>query len=214
MIDALISPPMPDPLPRPAAPLRLAILASGNGSNMEAIAAAIEQGKLNASIQVVVYNNPQAQVAERAQQRYLPAVLLNHRDYDTREALDQAIIDTVKAHQADWVIMAGWMRRVTAVLIDAFRGRMLNIHPSLLPSFPGVRAPEQALAAGVKVAGCTVHQVELKVDSGPIIMQAVVPILAGDTVESLQARIQRQEHRIYPAAIAIAANLPSNACPT
>jgi len=101
--------------------------------------------------------------------------------------------------------MAGWMRRVTQVLIDGFPGRILNIHPSVLPSFPGVRAPEQAITAGVKVAGCTVHHVELKVDSGPIIMQAVVPILKGDTAESLQARIQVQEHRIYPAAIAIAA---------
>jgi len=205
MTDALISPPIPTPLPQPASPLRLAILASGNGSNMAAIAAAIDQGELNATIQVVVYNNPGAKVAERAQQRHLPAVLLNHRDYDTREALDQAIIDTVKSYQADWLIMAGWMRRVTQVLIDGFPGRILNIHPSVLPSFPGVRAPEQAITAGVKVAGCTVHHVELKVDSGPIIMQAVVPILKGDTAESLQARIQVQEHRIYPAAIAIAA---------
>jgi phosphoribosylglycinamide formyltransferase-1 len=209
MTDALISPPIPDPLPRPTSPLQLAILASGNGSNMEAIAAAIDRGELNAMIRVVIYNNPHAKVADRAQQRNLPAVLLNHRDYENREAFDQTIIETVKAHQADWVIMAGWMRRVTNVLIHAFPHRILNIHPSILPSFPGVRAVEQALNAGAKVAGCTVHHVELKVDSGPTIIQAVVPILADDTVDSLQARIQVQEHRIYPAAIAIAATQTS-----
>lgn len=208
MTDVLISPPIPEPLPRAEAPLQLAILASGNGSNMEAIASAIDRGELHARIRVIIYNNPTAKVASRAQQRQLPAVLLNHREYESREALDQAIIDTVKAHQADWVIMAGWMRRVTNVLITAFPHQVLNIHPSLLPSFPGVRAVEQALSAGVKVTGCTVHHVELQVDSGPPIMQAVVPVLAHDTVETLQARIQIQEHRIYPAAIAIAATQP------
>lgn len=207
MTDALISPLLTQPLPSLPTPARLAILASGNGSNMEAIAAAIHQGDLNATIQVVVYNNPQAKVAVRAQQHQLPTVLLNHREFTSREALDQAIIATVKAHQAEWIIMAGWMRRVTAILINAFPQRILNIHPSVLPSFPGVRAVEQALSAGVKVSGCTVHYVELAVDSGPIIMQAVVPVLAGDTADTLQARIQVQEHRIYPAAIAIATAL-------
>ena len=204
MTDALISPPIPDPLPVPENPPRLAILASGKGSNMEAIATAIDQGKLQAELKVVIYNNPDAGVVERAKQYNLPTVLLNHREFETREALDTAIIKTVKGFHADWVIMAGWMRRVTQVLIDAFPHRILNIHPSLLPSFPGIKAVEQALAAGVKVAGCTVHYVELQVDSGPIIMQAAVPIQAGDTPTSLQARIQVQEHRIYPAAIAIA----------
>ena len=107
--------------------------------------------------------------------------------------------------QVNWVVMAGWMRRVTQVLVDAFPRRMLNIHPSLLPSFPGMRAVEQALNAGVTVTGCTVHWVELEVDSGPIVMQAVVPVQSGDTPETLQARIQVQEHRIFPAAIALAA---------
>jgi len=143
-------------------------------------------------------------VAERAKSLEIPAVLLDHRNFDSREALDQAITATVKQYQADWVIMAGWMRRVTQELINAFPQRILNIHPSVLPSFPGIRGVEQALAAGVKVSGCTVHHVELKVDSGPIIMQAVVPVLPEDTPESLQARIQVQEHRIYPIAIAIA----------
>ncbi|MEM1293133.1 MAG: phosphoribosylglycinamide formyltransferase [Cyanobacteria bacterium P01_H01_bin.162] len=207
MTGTLISPNLSDRLPQLTEPLRLAVLASGNGSNLAAIAAAIESGDLNATIQVVIYNNPAAKVAERAAQRQLPAVLLNHRTFASREALDEAIVQTIRAAGADWVIMAGWMRRVTAVLIQAFPQRILNIHPSLLPSFPGLRAVDQALAAGVKITGCTVHYVELEIDSGPIIAQAAVPVLADDTAASLQARIQQQEHRIYPAAIAIAAQL-------
>ncbi|MBE7382858.1 MAG: phosphoribosylglycinamide formyltransferase [Leptolyngbya sp. SIO1E4] len=206
MTETLISPSISDALPQPTPPLRLAILASGNGSNMEAIATAIAVGKLQATIQVVIYNVPSAKVAERAQQHQIPTVLLNHREFATREALDKAIIETIKSYQADWVIMAGWMRRVTQVLIDGFPQRVLNIHPSLLPSFPGIRAVEQALAAGVKVTGCTVHYVELQVDSGPILLQAAVPVYSDDTATSLQARIQVQEHRIYPAAIALAAS--------
>jgi phosphoribosylglycinamide formyltransferase-1 len=201
----IISPPLPDPWPRFAQPLKLGILASGNGSNMEAIAESIQRGDLHAQMQVVVYNNPKAGVIERAKRLGIPAVLLNHRHYDSREALDQAIIQTMHAHDADWVIMAGWMRCVTQVLIDAFPKRTLNIHPSLLPSFPGIHAVEQALAAGVKVSGCTVHHVELKVDSGPIIIQSAVPVMANDSADTLQARIQVQEHQIFPAAIALAA---------
>ncbi|MGD1931630.1 MAG: phosphoribosylglycinamide formyltransferase [Leptolyngbyaceae cyanobacterium] len=207
MTAALISPALSELSPQLAEPLRLAVLASGNGSNLAAIAAAIENGDLNATIQVVIYNNPAAKVAERAAQRQLPAVLLNHRTFASRAALDEAIVQTSQDAGADWVIMAGWMRRVTAVLIQAFPQRILNIHPSLLPSFPGIRAVDQALAAGVKITGCTVHYVELEIDSGPIIAQAAVPVLADDTAASLQARIQQQEYRIYPAAIAIAAQL-------
>jgi phosphoribosylglycinamide formyltransferase-1 len=203
---ALLSPPPPSPWPRFAQPLKLAVLASGNGSNLEAIAQAIAQGDLHAQIQVVIYNTPKAKVAGRADRLGLPKVLLNHRHYPSREALDQAMIQTVTDHGATWVIMAGWMRCVTQVLIDAFPGQVLNIHPSLLPSFPGIHAVEQALEAGVKLSGCTVHHVELKVDSGPIIIQAVVPVLPGDTADTLQARIQVQEHRLYPAAIALAAS--------
>jgi phosphoribosylglycinamide formyltransferase 1 len=185
--------------------LKLGLMASGSGSNVEAIAQAITAGKLNAQIQVVVYNNPDAKVAERAERLGLQKILLNHRDFSNREALDQAIVETMQAHQVDWVIMAGWMRIVTQVLIDAFPSRILNIHPSLLPSFPGARAIEQALQAGVKITGCTVHYVELKVDSGPIIVQAAVPVLPGDTLETLHQRIQVQEHHIFPLAIALAA---------
>ncbi|HTL89160.1 MAG TPA: phosphoribosylglycinamide formyltransferase, partial [Leptolyngbya sp.] len=125
--------------------------------------------------------------------------------FASREDLDRAIVETLKQSGVDWVIMAGWMRIVTPVLIQAFRDRILNIHPSLLPSFKGNRAVEQALEAGVKITGCTVHLVVPEVDSGEIIIQAAVPVLASDTIETLQQRIHAEEHRIYPAAIAIAA---------
>ena len=201
----LISPALPNqPYPFNP-PLKLGILASGSGSNMEAIARAIANGELNASIQALIYNNPEAGVAERAKRLDIPAVLLNHRVFESRETLDKHIIQTLQKYQVEWVIMAGWMRRVTQVLINAFPNRILNIHPSLLPSFPGMRAVEQALAAGVKLSGCTVHFVELAVDSGPIVIQAAVPVLPDDTPKTLQARIQVQEHRIFPAAIALAA---------
>ncbi len=200
---SLLSPPTAPPTP---ARLKLGLMASGSGSNVESIAQAINSGQLQADIQVVVYNNPEAKIAARADRLGLPKVLLNHRQFVSREALDRAIVETMQAHQVDWVIMAGWMRIVTQVLIDAFPGRVLNIHPSLLPSFPGAHAIEQALATGVKITGCTVHHVELKVDSGPIIIQAAVPVLPDDTAETLHQRIQVQEHRIYPMAIALAAS--------
>lgn len=188
------------------APLRLGVLASGNGSNFEAIMAAIERLELRAEVKVLICNRPGAKVLERAARWSVPTVLLDHREFESRQALDEAIVQTLTDHDVTWVIMAGWMRRVTQHLIDAFTGRLLNIHPSLLPSFPGLHAVQQAIDAGVTVAGCTVHQVELVVDSGPIIMQAAVPVMVGDTEETLQARIQIQEHRIFPMAIALAAH--------
>ncbi|HEY9597447.1 MAG TPA: phosphoribosylglycinamide formyltransferase [Cyanophyceae cyanobacterium] len=186
-------------------PLKLGIMASGSGSNFEAIAQAIHDGQLNAQIQVLIYNNPGIKAAARAEKWGVPAVLLNHRDYKRREELDAAIVEALQKYEVDWVIMAGWMRIVTPVLINAFPNRAINIHPSLLPSFKGVRAVEQALAAGVKITGCTVHLVSPDVDSGRILMQSAVPVLPDDTPETLHARIQIQEHRILPQAIALAA---------
>ncbi|HEY9778704.1 MAG TPA: phosphoribosylglycinamide formyltransferase [Leptolyngbyaceae cyanobacterium] len=202
---SLISPIISPSLLSPGEPLRLGILASGNGSNFEAVAEAIASRKLNAKIQVLIYNNPEAKVAVRATNWDVPAVLLNHRNFQSREDLDRQIVHTLQQYQVEWVIMAGWMRIVTPVLIDAFPNQIINIHPSLLPSFKGVRAIEQALAAGVKIAGCTVHLVAPEVDSGLILLQAAVPVLADDTAETLHDRIQEQEHRILPQAIAIAA---------
>jgi phosphoribosylglycinamide formyltransferase-1 len=129
-------------------------------------------------------------------------VLLNHRDYKSREELDEQIVQTLRQYDVEWVVMAGWMRLVTSVFIDAFPDKIINIHPSLLPSFKGGRAVEEALATGVKITGCTVHLVCLEMDSGPIVMQAAVPVLPDDTSETLHARIQVQEHRILPQAIA------------
>lgn len=192
-------------------PVKLGIMASGSGSNFEAIAQAIADRTLNAQVQVVIYNNPGAKVVARAERWQVSAVLLNHREFPSRAALDTTIIDTLRQHEVEWVIMAGWMRLVTPLLIDAFPNRILNIHPSLLPSFKGVQAVEQALAAGVKITGCTVHYVVPEVDSGSIIMQAAVPVLPHDTVATLQARIQTQEHRIFPQAIALAAKAMTNA---
>jgi len=201
--DSLISPAAP--VPTTPDLLKLGVMASGSGTNFEAIAQAIADGELHARIQVLIYNNPGAKVVARAERWGIPAVLLNHRDYASREDLDAAIAQTLRDYGAEWVIMAGWMRIVTDVLINAFPNRVINIHPSLLPSFKGAHAIEQAFKAGVRITGCTAHLVCLEVDSGPILMQAAVPILPGDTLETLQARIQVQEHRIFPKAIAIAA---------
>jgi phosphoribosylglycinamide formyltransferase-1 len=184
-------------------PWKLGIMASGNGSNFEVIAQAIADGKINAKIQVLIYNNPGAKAAIRAENWGVESVLLNHRDYKNREKFDHKVVQTLQQYDVKFVIMAGWMRLVTQVLIDAFPNRMINIHPSLLPSFKGVQAVEQALVAKVKITGCTVHLVSLEVDSGEILIQAAVPVLPDDTSETLHARIQIQEHRILPMAISL-----------
>ncbi len=190
-----------------APPVKLGVMASGSGSNFEAIAQAIANQQLNAEIKVLIYNNPGAVVGDRANRWGVPSVLFNHREFGSREELDWAIVQTLQTTQVDWVIMAGWMRIVTPVLIHAFDQRILNIHPSLLPSFKGNRAVEQALEAGVKITGCTVHLVVPEVDSGTIVMQAAVPVLPNDTAETLQNRIHIQEHRIYPQAIGLASQV-------
>lgn len=184
-------------------PVKLGVMASGSGSNFEAIASAIANGQLNAEISVLIYNNPGIKALARAEKYGIPAVLHNHRHTKKREDFDQQIVQTLQQYEVEWVVMAGWMRVVTQVLLDAFPNRILNIHPSLLPSFKGVRAVEQALEAGVKITGCTVHVVSLDVDSGPILFQAAVPVLPDDTPETLHARIQVQEHRILVDAIAL-----------
>jgi phosphoribosylglycinamide formyltransferase-1 len=186
-------------------PLQLGVMASGSGTNFAAVAKAIADGKLNAEIKVLIYNNPRAKVKERAEEYHIPSVLLDHRAYQSRKDLDQKIVAVFKDYGVDWVIMAGWMRITTQVLLDGYPNRVINIHPSLLPSFKGIKAIEQALQAKVKITGCTVHLVSLEIDSGEIIMQAAVPVLSDDTLDSLHARIQVQEHRILPTAIAIVA---------
>ncbi|MGA7953271.1 MAG: phosphoribosylglycinamide formyltransferase [Gloeobacterales cyanobacterium] len=179
--------------------VKIGILASGEGSNFQAI---VDQTRGSpAQFAVVIYNNPAAPVRLRAENLGIPSFFLDHRQFPTREALDQAILEVLVKYEVDLVVMAGWMRLVTSVLVDAYRSRMVNIHPSLLPSFRGIRAVEQALEYGVQVTGCSVHFVDLEVDSGPIIAQETVPILADDTVETLSQRIHEAEHRIYPQVV-------------
>jgi phosphoribosylglycinamide formyltransferase-1 len=202
---SLVSPSISD-VCRQVAPLKLGIMASGNGSNFDVVAQAIQDGQLNAQIQVLIYNNPSAKAAVKAANRGVEAVLLNHRNYKSREEFDEKIVQTLRHYNVEWVIMAGWMRLLTSVFMDAFPDKIINIHPSLLPSFKGIHAVEQALASGVKITGCTAHIACLEMDSGPILMQAAVPVLPDDTAETLHARIQIQEHRILPLAIALAAS--------
>ena len=206
---SLISP-IPTISTKDRPPLILGVMASGSGSNFEAVARSIESGNLNAKIAVLIHNKSDIQAIDRAQQRGIPTVLLDHRNYPTREELDRAIVATFQAYQVECVVMAGWMRVITQVLIDAFVDRVINIHPSLLPSFPGIRSIEQALAARVKITGCTVHLVSLEVDSGLIIVQSAVPVLADDTAATLHARVQIQEHIILPQAIEILAQRSFN----
>ncbi len=161
---SLISPSISD-VRQQVAPLKLGIMASGNGSNFDVVAQAIQDGQLNAQIQVLIYNNPSAKAAVRAANRGVEAVLLNHRNYKIREELDEKIVQTLQHYNVEWVILAGWMRLLTSVFIDAFPNKIINIHPSLLPSFKGIHAVEQALASGVKITGCTAHIACLEMDS-------------------------------------------------
>ena len=189
----------------PEAKLRVGVLASGRGSNLQAIIDAIEAGKLAARIAVVISNKKDAQALERARRHGVADVFLDPAPYkdrpDSREAYDRAVLDVLRKHNVELVALAGYMKIVTRVLIDAYPNRIMNIHPALLPSFPGLNAQQQALAWGVKVSGCTVHFVTEGVDIGPIIRQATVPVQENDTVETLEARILAEEHRIYPEAI-------------
>jgi phosphoribosylglycinamide formyltransferase-1 len=181
---------------------RLGILLSGRGSNFEAIADNIAAGQIDAEIAVVIANRPEARGLEAARSRGIPAVCLPSKGLD-REVYDRQLVDELRKHDVELVCLAGFMRLLSAHFVRAFPNRILNIHPSLLPAFPGLDAQYQALEHGVKVAGCTVHFVDENLDAGAIIRQAVVPVLDGDTVESLSARILKEEHRIYSEAIKI-----------
>jgi phosphoribosylglycinamide formyltransferase-1 len=182
---------------------RLGVLISGRGSNLQAIAGSIADGRLEATIEVVISSRAAAAGLEWARGAGIDAVALSARDYRDRDAYDRALVEVLRAHRVDVVCLAGFMRLVGPPLIDAFPHRILNIHPSLLPAFPGLDAQRQALAHGVAVSGATVHLVTPALDDGPIVLQAAVPVLPDDTVETLAARILAEEHRIYPAAIAM-----------
>jgi phosphoribosylglycinamide formyltransferase-1 len=192
--------------PPVAASLRLAVMASGNGSNFEAVATACIEKRLVGQVVLLVVNNAGCGATTRADRLGIPWRLLDHRQFESREALDQALIEVFEGLAVDVVVMAGWMRIVTPTLIRAFPDRIVNIHPSLLPSFRGMDAVGQALAAGVTLAGCTAHLVSEEVDAGRILVQAAVPVLADDDHDSLSQRIHSQEHRILPLAVHLAAN--------
>lgn len=180
-------------------------MASGEGTNFEALVGAIATGELAAEVALLLVNNPGCGAQQRAERHGIACEVHDHRSHSSRESLDRALVQSLRRCNVDLVVMAGWMRIVTPVLISAYAGRLINIHPSLLPSFKGVDAVGQALAAGVTLAGCTVHLVSEEVDAGAILMQAAVPVLAADDHASLSHRIQQQEHRLLPAAVALMA---------
>lgn len=190
--------------------LRLGILVSGRGSNLQAIIDAIEAGALKAEIAVVISNKQEVPALKRAERHGLKTVFLDPKSVagmpDPRQAYDHTLLETLQQHQVQLVVLAGYMKIVTSALIDAYESRMMNIHPSLLPSFPGLRAQQQALDHGVKVAGCTVHFVTEGMDAGPIILQRAVPVEEGDAEDILSERILKEEHGLLPRAIQLFAD--------
>ena len=180
---------------------RLGVLLSGRGSNFEAIARNVMHGSLDCEIGLVFSNKPEAAGLQRAREWGLPHASIKSAGVE-RTAFDAQVVELLKEHRIDWVCLAGYMRLLSGTFVSQFAGRIMNIHPSLLPAFPGLDAQYQALAHGVKVTGCTVHFVDENLDSGPILSQAPVPVLDNDTVESLSARILVEEHKIYSEAIA------------
>jgi phosphoribosylglycinamide formyltransferase-1 len=182
--------------------VKLGVLVSGRGSNLQAIIDNIEQRQLSARIEVVISDQADAYALERAQNHNIPGVHVSAKGYKgRRDEYDALLVKELQKRDVDLVCLAGFMRIITPTLIHAFPGRILNIHPALLPSFPGLHVQKAALDHGVKFSGCTVHFVDENMDTGPIIIQAVVPVMDDDTEESLSARILKQEHRIYSRAI-------------
>ena len=184
-----------------APPLALVVLASGRGSNLRALDAAIDAGRCRARIAAVVGDRPSAPALEHARERGVPTAIVAPKAYPDRDAWDAALADAIAQHAPDLVVLAGFMRIVGARVLARFGGRILNVHPALLPAFPGLDAPAQALAAGVRITGCTVHLVDAGVDTGPILAQAAVPVLPCDDAARLHARIQPAEHRLLPAVV-------------
>jgi phosphoribosylglycinamide formyltransferase-1 len=181
--------------------LPIAVLISGGGTNLQAIIDAIAGNRLDAKIEVVLSNRADAFGLVRAKNHGIPTEILDHKAFPSREAYDQAVVDLLRARSVQLVALAGFMRLLSPVLVRAFSNRIMNIHPALLPSFPGLHVQKKALEHGVRFSGCTVHFVNQECDEGPIIIQAVVPVFPDDSEEQLAERILQQEHRIYPRAI-------------
>jgi phosphoribosylglycinamide formyltransferase-1 len=181
--------------------LKIGVLVSGGGSNLQSIIDGIEAGTLNAEIRVTISNRPDAYALVRCETHGIPGVVIRHESFRTREDFDRRMLEILQSHEVELVVMAGFMRVLTPIFLKAFPMRIMNIHPALLPAFPGTHVQQQALDYGVKFSGCTVHFADEGIDTGPIIIQAVVPVLPEDSAETLAARILREEHRIYPQAI-------------
>lgn len=181
--------------------LVIAVLVSGSGSNLQAIIDAAERGEIPGRVGLVLSNKADAYGLTRARNHGIPTAVVDHKAYGSREEFDAKMVEAIRASGARLVCLAGFMRVVTPVFLRAFPHRILNIHPALLPSFPGTHGPKQALDYGVRFSGCSVHFLDEGVDTGPIVVQAVVPVYGDDTEETLAARILVQEHRIYPMAI-------------
>ncbi|MBI3752732.1 MAG: phosphoribosylglycinamide formyltransferase [Deltaproteobacteria bacterium] len=181
--------------------INLAVLVSGSGTNLQAIIDSIESGKLNARIKIVISNNSDAYAIERAKKHHIPVFIIQDNRFPVREDCDKHLVEILKSHAVDLVILAGFMRLLSRAFIRAFPMKIMNIHPALLPAFPGLRAQKKAVEYGVKFSGCTVHFVDEGVDTGPVIIQAVAPVYDDDTEETLAQRILKEEHRIYPQAI-------------
>jgi phosphoribosylglycinamide formyltransferase-1 len=181
--------------------VQLGILVSGNGSNLQAVIDRIEAGTLDARIALVISSDPRAFALKRAERHGIPSMVVSHHDFSSRREADEAMVDALRGHGVELVVLAGFMRLLSESFLTAFPMRIINIHPALLPAFPGIHSQKQAVDYGVKFSGCTVHFVDQGVDTGPIIVQAVVPVYENDTEETLGARILEQEHRIFPQAI-------------
>lgn len=181
--------------------LKLGVLISGSGSNLQSIIDHIEQGIIPAQIKIVVSNKQEAYGLIRAKKHGIPCVVFNHQDFSSREDFDRELIRLLQETGVDLIVLAGFMRILTPFFLRAFEQKIINIHPALLPAFPGTHVQQKAIDYGVKFSGCTVHFVDEGVDTGPVIIQAVVPVLPDDTAETLAARILKEEHKIYPQAI-------------
>ncbi|MHB9093821.1 MAG: phosphoribosylglycinamide formyltransferase [Eubacteriales bacterium] len=187
------------------AKLRLGVLASGRGSNLQAIIDNIEAGELDAEVKVVICDKPAAFALERAKNHGILGKYVNPRDYAGKAEYEQGVVQSLKENQVELVVLAGYMRLVRNVLLEAFPDRVMNIHPALLPSFPGAHGQRDAVNYGVRFSGCTVHFVDGGIDTGPIILQAVVPVTQDDDEDSLAARILKEEHKLYSRAIQLCA---------
>jgi len=179
----------------------IGVLLSGGGTNLQAIIDAVEAGRLDARLELVLSNKAEAYGLVRAQKHGIPTEILNHKDYASRQAYDEAVVARLRQRGVELVVLAGFMRLLSPVFVKAYSNRIMNIHPALLPSFPGLHVQRKAIEQGVRFSGCTVHFVNEECDEGPIIIQAVVPVFPDDDEATLAARILEQEHRIYPRAI-------------